>query len=146
MIALRPMHLADLPAVAAIHAANTGETGSTPWRARVEELLEGPAVTLVACDPTGTVVGYLAGEVRTWEVGSAPAGWITGVDVHPDHARQGIARSLLAAGVRALVDRGAQAVRTMVRRDDVPVLRFFRDAGFVQGPYSELELPMGGDR
>ena len=33
-----------------------------------------------------------------------------------------------------------RSVRTMVRRDDIRVLRFFRNAGFAHGPYTELEM------
>lgn len=36
-------------------------------------------------------------------------------------------------------DLGVSRVRTMVRRNDVPVLSFFRSSRFVGGPYVQLE-------
>ena len=52
-----------------------------------------------------------------------------------------------AAGVvnrrfRAL---GVTQVRTMVRRNDVPVTAFFRSNGFVGGSFAQLELELGDD-
>jgi hypothetical protein len=35
---------------------------------------------------------------------------------------------------------GVHKVRTMVARNDVPVLAFFRASGFVGGPFVQLEL------
>jgi ribosomal protein S18 acetylase RimI-like enzyme len=39
-------------------------------------------------------------------------------------------------------DMGVELVRTMVRRNDVPMLSFFRSQGFAGGPFSELERPV----
>jgi hypothetical protein len=39
---------------------------------------------------------------------------------------------------------GVDTVRTMVRRDDVPVLSFFRSSGFVGGRFVEMEADLGG--
>jgi len=36
-------------------------------------------------------------------------------------------------------------VRTMVRRNNVPVLTFFRTNGFAAGPYVQLELTPDAD-
>jgi ribosomal protein S18 acetylase RimI-like enzyme len=90
--------------------------------------------------PPGQVVGYLAGEVRSWEFGSETAFWIFGIGVQPAHQRRGIARDLLTRALAHTRETGVNVVRTMVRRDDVPVLTFFRSSGFVAGPYAELEL------
>jgi hypothetical protein len=40
---------------------------------------------------------------------------------------------------------GITTIRTMVRRNDVPVLTFFRTNGFAGGPYVQLELTLGSD-
>jgi ribosomal protein S18 acetylase RimI-like enzyme len=54
--------------------------------------------------------------------------------------REGIAARLFEEACRRFARQGIGLVRTMVRRDDVGVLTFFRNQGFVAGPYVELEL------
>ena len=54
--------------------------------------------------------------------------------------RRGHASSLLGAARRRFAQEGVHKIRTMVRRNDVPVLSFFRARGFVGGPYVQLEL------
>jgi ribosomal protein S18 acetylase RimI-like enzyme len=149
-IAIRPMTEDDLPVVSAIYAAHTGVAPPADWRDRVLPLLHqaaAGAAALVAeareaeaeAVRVGDVVGYAVGEVRGWEFGSEPTGWIFGLGVAPALARRAIASRLLEAAQRALARAGVRTVRTMVRGDDVPVLTFFRTSGFVAGPYIELE-------
>jgi len=148
-VLVRAMTGGDLDAVAAIHATQTRAIPPASWRKRVSGLLEraepDSGVALVAVDartgdPGRRILGYLAGEVRSWEFGSGPAGWVFGLAVSPEQQGQGIARRLSDAALRRFREMGVTTVRTMVRRDDVAVLRFFRAAGFVAGPYTELEL------
>jgi ribosomal protein S18 acetylase RimI-like enzyme len=57
--------------------------------------------------------------------------------------RGGIASSLLAEACREFARDGITRVRTMVRRNDIPVLSFFRSNGFVGGSFVQLELDLG---
>jgi len=95
-------------------------------------------VGLVA-EEDGRPAGYLLGEVRAFEFGSEPCGWIFGVGVDPERLRAGVAGLLLAEARRRFRDTGVTTVRTMVRRNDVPVLSFFRSQGFVGGSFTQLE-------
>ncbi len=133
----------DLERIAVIYADHTGVLPPDSWRRRVDELLarEGDAVALVAT-ADDQVVGYLVGEVRSWEFGSPPAGWVIGLGVGRDYQGDGVGRLLLQAALARFGAAGVKAVRTMVRRDDVGVLRFFRGSGFAAGPYTELELEL----
>jgi ribosomal protein S18 acetylase RimI-like enzyme len=143
---IRTMAEVDLDAVAAVYAAHLGEPAPADWRAAVRALLARSSPTwaaLVATDERDAIIGYVIGEVRAWEFGSAPAGWITGLSVAPAAQGRGTARALVRAVVTALRQGGARSVRTMVEREDVPVLRLFRSAGFTAGPYTELELALG---
>ena len=149
--AIRAMEAGDLAAVERIFRAHA--SGDAPrgrrrqLRDRVAEVLGADAheraVALVAADARGKVAGYLVGDVRSWEFGSAPAGWIFALGVDPKAERQGLGSELLAAAVEAFRARGIGTVRTRVRRDDVPTLRFFRSGGFAAGPYVEMELARG---
>ena len=84
--------------------------------------------------------GYLLGDVRAFEFGSAPCGWIFAVGVDPDQAHHGIGSALAAEAGRRFGRAGVSTVRTMVRRNDVSMLAFFRSNGFVGGSFTQLEL------
>jgi ribosomal protein S18 acetylase RimI-like enzyme len=169
-VAIRPLRRADVVAVTRIDAGHTG--GRTPpHRARVFRALVGGRrrredfarkregvrrvvgfpptagrremrVGLAACAGR-RVVGYLLGEVRAFEFGSDACGWVLALGVDPGVARRGVASALLAEAARRFAAAGIRCVRTMVRRNDVPVLAFFRRNGFVGGPFVQLELDVG---
>ena len=66
-------------------------------------------------------------------------------DVHEvgvtDHgaARLGVGAALLSMACRRFGELGVSRVRTMVLRNDIPVLTFFRANGFVGGSFVQLE-------
>lgn len=143
---IRAIRSGDANAIAAIDAAHTGVLKKRWWRDVVARHTGsgrggGPRVGLVAVEgPKGTVVGYAMGRVRSFEFGSEPCGWIVALGVHPRMLRSGVAGRLFDEACRRFARQGINLVRTMVRRDDVGVLTFFRNQGFVAGPYVELEL------
>ncbi len=114
------------------------------WRERVVTMLErgDGIVALVGVDAEDRVSGYLIGEIRVWEFGSPAAGWIFALGVDRACAQKGLGSLLRHQAIARFRELGADSVRTMVRRDDVAVLRFFRNGGFRAGPYVELELPL----
>jgi ribosomal protein S18 acetylase RimI-like enzyme len=148
-LVVRELRARDVAAVERIYRAHVEPGRAEPpgaVRARLAEALAAPrAIALAGVDEAGRVVGYLLADVRRWEFGSEPAGWIFALGVDQAVARHGLGRMLLDAAVARFAAAGVHTVRTMVRRDDVPVLRFFRSGHFTAGPYQELELrPEGG--
>lgn len=141
-VRIRPLLRADLAGVTRIDAHHTGTRKPAYWRRVFSEFLEARdgrvRVGLAAQGPRG-LVGYLLGEVRAFEFGSEPCGWVFSVGVDPGHAREGVASALLEEALRAFRRVGVAKVRTMVRRNDVPVLAFFRAHGFAGGAYVQLE-------
>jgi GNAT superfamily N-acetyltransferase len=140
---IRPLTRRDLGDVVRLDAIHTGAAQRAYWSTLFREVLAPGASRQrvgLAAEVDGDLVGFLFGDVRAFEFGSEPCGWILEVGVDPRHARQGIASALLAEGVRRLRATGVSTVRTMVRRNDVPVLTFFRTNGFAAGPYVQLEL------
>jgi ribosomal protein S18 acetylase RimI-like enzyme len=148
-IPVRPLGRADLAAVVRLDALHTGAEKRRYWRGVFEGFVRGGARRAagggdafrlaLGATASGRLAGYLFGEVRAFEFGSIPCGWIFAVGVDPDLARRGVASALLEeACLRFRAARVAQ-VRTMVRRTDVPVLSFFRARGFVGGPFVQLE-------
>jgi GNAT superfamily N-acetyltransferase len=88
------------------------------------------------------IEGFVIGEVRDWEFGSPPCGWVFAISVRPGARQAGIGSRLLEAicdGFRGL---GVTTVRTMLARDDQLVLSFFRSQGMMAAPFIPLELDL----
>lgn len=140
---LREAQSGDLAGIVDLDAERSGGRKLRWWRALLDEYAQGDArdgrVALVAADADGSVRGYLFGEVRAWEFGSERCGWIFSVAVCPALERSGLATRLCREATRRFGAIGVDLVRTMVRRNDVPMLALFRSMGFRAGPFSELE-------
>jgi ribosomal protein S18 acetylase RimI-like enzyme len=88
-------------------------------------------------------VGYIVGEVRDWEFGSPPCGWVFGIGVWPDAREAGVATALLEAMTAAFRRQGVTKVRTLIARDNRLVLSFFRSQGMMAAPVIPLEKDVG---
>ena len=140
---IRPLVRRDLAGVVRIDAIHTGAAQRSYWLRVFREFLSSAAGRnriALAAEIDREVAGFLLADVRAFEFGSEPCGWILEVGVDPEHARRGIASALLTAAVKRLRAAGVTTVRTMVRRNAVPLLTFFRTNGFAGGPYVQLEL------
>jgi GNAT superfamily N-acetyltransferase len=95
--------------------------------------------------PKGTsrLLGFIIGEVRAWEFGSRPCGWIFALSVEPGTRLQGIGEALFNAISAEFERAGVTKVRTMVARDNPLPMVFFRSQGMVAGPYIQLEMELG---
>lgn len=85
------------------------------------------------------VVGFIIGEVRAWEFGSPPCGWVFALAVLPGSRQGGIGQQMFEEISKRLKQAGVSTVRTMVDRDDKLTLSFFRGLGLCTGKYLELE-------
>ena len=140
---VRDLNGADLADVVRIDALHTGHSEREYWDgvfARFVGRGRRAGRVGLAAHAAGGLRGYLFGEVRAFEFGSEECGWVFAIGVESGHLRAGVASRLLDAAVRRFHDAGITRVRTMVRRNDVPVLSFFRSAGFVGGSFVQLEI------
>ena len=136
---LQAAHLDDVIRIDALH---TGVPKPGYWRNVFERFLDarsGDNRVGLAAEDRGKTIGYLLGEVRAFEFGSEACGWIFGVGVDPGRLRTGVAGRLLNEARRRFRATGVSTIRTMVRRNDVPVLSFFRAHDFVGGSFTQLE-------
>jgi len=85
------------------------------------------------------VLGFIIGEIRAWEFGSTPCGWVFALSVDPEIRLQGIGRALFDAISGEFKKAGVGKMRTMVARDASLQLLFFRGEGMMAGPYIQLE-------
>lgn len=142
---VRRLRTDDLEGVVRIDAQHTGRGTPDYWERIFRAFLHprrGDLKVGVAAERSGRLVGYLIGEVRAFEFGSEPCGWIFAVGVDRASLREGVATRLLEEAVSRFREAGIARVRTMVRRTDVPVHAFFRSAGFASGSFVQLEMSL----
>jgi ribosomal protein S18 acetylase RimI-like enzyme len=97
----------------------------------------GPDDVLVAADAQG-VVGYVRLSRATPLESNRHVLEISGLAVHPDRQRQGIARSLLAAAADAARTRGCRKLRLRVLSPNEPALALYESCGYrVEGMLAE---------
>ncbi|MGC1091273.1 MAG: GNAT family N-acetyltransferase, partial [Pseudolabrys sp.] len=85
------------------------------------------------------VVGFIIGEIRAWEFGSTPCGWIFALSVEPEMRLRNIGTALFEAIAGEFKKAGINKMRTMVASDARLPLLFFRGEGMMAGPYIQLE-------
>ena len=134
----------DVEGIVAIDAIRTGAPKLRYWKAIFKQYAqrESGRVALIAHGETGAALGFLFGEVRAWEFGSERCGWIFSVAVRTQAERSGLATRLCEEAIGRFRKMGVGLVRTMVRRNDIPMLALFRSLGFSAGAFSEMELPV----
>ncbi len=91
----------------------------------------------------GRVVGFVIGEVRDWEFGSPPCGWVFAIDVDPQARLAGVGTQLLQAISARFQHIGVRKLRTIVALENTLILSFFRAQGMMAGPLIALEMELG---
>lgn len=143
-LSIRPVRRGDLDAVIAIDAMVTKIEKRDYWQSLYRRYADAVATGqhfLVAVNGD-TVVGFVIGEVRDWEFGSPPCGWVFAIDVRPDARLAGTATQLLKAICEGFRRAGVSKVRTMLSRDNTLILSFFRSQGMMIGPFIPLEMDL----
>ncbi|MCI4429330.1 MAG: GNAT family N-acetyltransferase [Burkholderiales bacterium] len=141
---VRAVQRADLDQVIAIDAGVTGLEKRKYWASVYRRYGSGERSEqqfLVAIDQ-GRVVGFIIGEVRDWEFGSPPCGWVFAIDVLPQARLGGIGTRLLETISAAFRRAGVRKLRTMLARDNPLILSFFRSQGMMAGPLISLEMDL----
>ena len=143
-IHIRPAVNSDLMGLIALDEEVTGLAKRTYWKetfARYGARRRLPRFFLVA-EHRGRVEGFIIGEVRAWEFGEPPCGWIFALQVRPKTRLKGIGTHLFKTLCDAFRHAGVEKVRTMMARDNHLVLSFFRSQGMMAGPFIELEAAL----
>ncbi len=163
--AVRPANAADLAGIIALDQRVTGLAKRDYWhdlfgRYRGREgrfLLVADAGGGAAGEGVGAaggggaageggplIVGFISGEVRAWEFGSPPCGWVIALSVDPGSRLGGVGSALIAAISRDFRAAGVGRMRTMLSRGNHLLMSFFRSHGMMAGPYIELEKELDG--
>ena len=131
----------DLDAVISLDSVGTEEEKPAYWSDVFDRYLtvgKSDRIILVA-ETSEEVLGFIVGEVRAWEFGSPPCGWVFALGVSSKDREIGIGHLLFKELCLRLKQAGVTSVRTMIAREQKLVLSFFRSQGLRTGPYIELE-------
>lgn len=140
---MRAVRRGDLDHVIAIDASVTGLEKRAYWQ-RVYKRYgigsKGEQRWFLVAIAQRRVVGFLIGEVRDWEFGSPPCGWVFAIDVDPQARQSGIGTQLLGALTQELHRTGVRKLRTLLSHDNTLILSFFRSQGMMAAPLIPLEM------
>jgi ribosomal protein S18 acetylase RimI-like enzyme len=131
----------DFDAVIELDLVGAAEEKPSYWRGifdRYVTIGRDGGFFLVA-ETSSEVVGFIVAEVRAWEFGSPPCGWVFALSVSPKCRELGVGQLMLNEVCKCLKQAGVSTVRTMVDRENKLTLSFFRSQGLRTGRYIELE-------
>ena len=141
---IRRVRRTDLDPVIAIDKSATGIAKHAYWDSvyhRYGARGQDKRHFLVA-ELDGHVVGFVIGEVRDWEFGSPPCGWVFAIDVQPGARLGGIGTRLVKEISTLFRSAGVTKLRTMLARDNTLILSFFRSQGMMAGALVSLEMDL----
>jgi len=139
---VRAVRAGDLAQVIAIDAEVTGLRKPGYWAGifrRYGAAARRQRFFLVA-DAGARIEGFVIGEVRDWEFGSPPCGWVFAISVRPKARQARIGSRLLEAICAGFRDQRVAQVRTLLARDNQLILSFFRSQGMMAAPFIPLEM------
>lgn len=137
---IRPAAETDLPAIMTFDQRSNKDANPRYWQEMFARYGDDKSKQLfLVCEAGNEIVGFIIGEVRDWEFGSDPCGWVFALGVRPDIRLSGVATQLYAAICQFFKQAGVTTVRTMLARQDIDTLSFFRSQGMMAGPYVQLE-------
>lgn len=140
-VTIRNAISADFDAVIELDLVGATEEKPAYWRGIFDRYVtdgRDGGFFLVA-EISGKVIGFIVGEVRAWEFGSPPCGWVFALSVSPKTRERGVGQLMLKEMCQRLKKSGVTSVRTMVDRENKLTLSFFRSQGLRTGRYIELE-------
>jgi ribosomal protein S18 acetylase RimI-like enzyme len=143
-IDVRPVRRADLAQVIDLDATVTGLRKDDYWRALYRRYggVDDDASQFLVAEVDRRIAGFVIGEVRDWEFGSPPCGWVFAISVDPAARLAGVGTRLLGAISAGFRRRGVRKLRTMLSRDNTLILSFFRSQGMTAGSLLPLEMDL----
>ena len=142
---MRPVRRADLDHVIAIDTLVTGIEKRPYWQRVYKRYgigFKGEQRWFLVALAGKRVVGFLIGEVRDWEFGAPPCGWVFEIDVRPDARLAGIGTRLLESICAGFRRAGVRTVRTLLTADNTLILSFFRSQGMMASRFIPLEMAL----
>jgi len=131
---------ADLDDIIALDGQMTGIEKPAYWHGIFDRLgNREPEGCILVAHAEGQFVGFIVGEIRAWEFGSSPCGWVFAIGVLPNLRLSGVGSLLFEGLSERFRAAGAKTIRTMLARDALLLMSFFRSQGMMGGPFIQLE-------
>lgn len=96
----------------------------------------------LVAEKDGKIAGFIVGEIRAWEFGSPPGGWVFSLTVDPDTRLGGVATIMFNTICHRFRQAGVDKVHTMIDRDNITVMSFFRSQGMMAGSTVPLVMDL----
>jgi ribosomal protein S18 acetylase RimI-like enzyme len=140
-INIRSATIEDVPFIVMLDESATGQAKCCYWRDLFNHFAatRGEGRAFLVAEQQGRPVGFIAGEVRSFEFGAERCGWVFALNVDKDIRVNSVGTRLFEALSETFRRAGVEKVRTMVDRDNHLVLAFFRSLGMMTGPLIQLE-------
>lgn len=144
-VAIRRAGAHDLPAIVALDEATTGQSKPDYWRDMLAQFSEakGARRVFLVAELNGHTVGFITGEIRAFEFGAEPRGWVFAVAVDPEIRVNNVGTRLFDELCRIFQEAGVEKICTLIERDADLVLAFFRSQGMIFGRYIQMEKEIG---
>ena len=139
-LTVRAAEATDIAAVGELDARITGLAKADYWQRTFARYGARPDRYFLIAEAGGRVLGFIIGEVRAWEFGSGPSGWIFAIGVDPEHRLKKVGSRLIADICRRMTKDGVKTVRTLLARDGALNMAFFRPQGMRGGPFIPPEM------
>ena len=145
IIAIRRARPDDVSAVVALDGATTGQSKPDYWRDMIAQFSGAQADrrAFLVAEADGRVVGFISGEIRAFEFGAEPCGWVFAVAVDPTIRVKNVGTRLFDELCAIFQQAGIDKVSTLIERDSDLVLAFFRSQGMIFGRYIQMEKELG---
>lgn len=140
-ISIRNAELSDFESVIALDELGEKENKQAYWLSIFDHYVKSgrnDRIFLVA-EKDNFLAGFIVGEVRAWEFGSPPCGWVFALSVSQSVREKGIGQRMFEEICIRMKQAGVETVRTMVDLENKVTLSFFRSVGMCTGRYIELE-------
>ena len=140
-IEIRTALAGDIPWIVSLDEKTTGQAKLQYWQELFAHFQQSRGVggAFLVAEQQGQVVGFITGEVRAFEFGSEPCGWVFALNVDPEIRVHSVGTRLFETLCETFGRAGVEKVRTMLNRDNHLVLSFFRSLGMMAGPFIQLE-------
>ena len=144
-VQVRPLKDGDIEAVVGIVRAVTGEENVGFWRGMLRAYLiaEGnlpdalsPSMCQVA-ERRDAIIGFMIGDIQSWQFGIPRCGRIVAIGIHPDHRRSGAGGLLAEAFFDQFRRLRVPFIQCQVRPGD-PLGEFFKKVGFTESDWVTL--------
>lgn len=140
---IRETSAQDLDAIIGIDAQNSSVSKPQYWREAFDSYCNHrDSRFFLVAERSSEVIGFIVGEIRAWEFGSPPCGWVFVIGVTREERLEGTGSRLMAALCASFRRAGILKVRTMVAKQNHELLAFFRSHGMMAGPYQQLETDL----